>query len=250
MIDKVIQKKWQGKYDLNSQIIEYSTSFCLLNDTLKIFATDNVFLELYYKLFTIDRSNKTHQFKFRVWLDSMELRSKIEFMFVLVQNIAFQIFIQNYNSGLFKSMITHLYLFQYKKCISDSVDDKSLDVCTQQINSFKENYNIAAKDSAELEDQYFKSLDYAASNLLISQYISINHLLFPIIYVMEKFFIHKTMRFLKKNIVDINLINELLLFICVIMWFSDVQYFSNKQIEEGKYLPNYAYNKNHRLIAN
>jgi hypothetical protein len=58
------------------------------------------------------------------------------------------------------------------------------------------------------------------------------------------------MRFLKKNIVDINLINELLLFICVIMWFSDVQYFSNKQIEEGKYLPNYAYNKNHRLIAN
>jgi hypothetical protein len=73
MIDKVIQKKWQGKYELNSYILEYSTVFCLLNDTLKIFATDNVFLELYYKIFTIDKSNKTHYLKFRVWLDSMEL---------------------------------------------------------------------------------------------------------------------------------------------------------------------------------
>lgn len=84
MLDKVILSKWQGKYELNSQIIDNSTSFCLLNDSLGIYATDNVFLELYFKIFTIDRSNKTHQFKFRVWLDSMELRSKIEFLFTLI----------------------------------------------------------------------------------------------------------------------------------------------------------------------
>ena len=84
MIDKVIQKKWKGKYELNSSILDYSTSYCLLNDDLKIFETDNVFLEIYYKIFTFDCSLKTHQFKFKVWLDSMELRSIIEFLSILI----------------------------------------------------------------------------------------------------------------------------------------------------------------------
>ena len=54
MLDKVILNKWHGKYELNSQIIDSSTSYCLLTDTLKIFASDNVFLELYFKIFTVD----------------------------------------------------------------------------------------------------------------------------------------------------------------------------------------------------
>jgi hypothetical protein len=60
MLDKVIICKWQGKYELNSHIIDNSTSYCLINDSLNIFANDNVFLELYFKIFTVDRSNKTH----------------------------------------------------------------------------------------------------------------------------------------------------------------------------------------------
>jgi hypothetical protein len=60
MVDKVIQKKWKGKYELNSSIFDYSTSYCLLTDDLKIFETDNIFLELYYKIFTFDCSQKTH----------------------------------------------------------------------------------------------------------------------------------------------------------------------------------------------
>lgn len=60
MIDKVIMEKWQGKYELNSHIIDNSTSYCLLTDNLKVFSTDNIFLELYFKIFTLDRSNKVH----------------------------------------------------------------------------------------------------------------------------------------------------------------------------------------------
>jgi hypothetical protein len=60
MLDKVILNKWHGKFELNSQIIDNSTSYCLLTDTLKVFATDNVFLEIYFKIFTVDRSNKVH----------------------------------------------------------------------------------------------------------------------------------------------------------------------------------------------
>jgi hypothetical protein len=33
---------------------------------------------------------------------------------------------------------------------------------------------------------------------------------------------YKTMRFMKKNVIDINIINELILFVCVIIWFSDI----------------------------
>jgi hypothetical protein len=54
MLDKVILNKWHGKYELNSQIIDKSTSYYLLADNLKIYASDNIFLELYFKIFTVD----------------------------------------------------------------------------------------------------------------------------------------------------------------------------------------------------
>ena len=47
---------------------------------------------------------------------------------------------------------------------------------------------------------------------------------------MEKFFIYKTNRMPKKDNLSVNLINELLLFVCVFMWISDVKYFSNATI--------------------
>ena len=60
IMDRVIQKKWTGKYDINSSILDYSTSYVCMMDKYKIFATDRVFSELKHKIFTIDCSDKTH----------------------------------------------------------------------------------------------------------------------------------------------------------------------------------------------
>jgi hypothetical protein len=57
MMDRVIQKKWQGKYDINSDITDYSTSHCLIYDKYNIFADDNVFQELSYKILKLNCSD-------------------------------------------------------------------------------------------------------------------------------------------------------------------------------------------------
>ena len=45
-MDRVISKKWSGKYDINASIADYSTSHTLMADKHQIFATDRVFTEL------------------------------------------------------------------------------------------------------------------------------------------------------------------------------------------------------------
>ena len=55
---------------------------------------------------------------------------------------------------------------------------------------------------------------------------------------MEKFFIYKTNRMPKKDNLSVNIINELLLFICVFMWISDVKYFSSANITENNRIEN------------
>jgi len=59
-MDRVIQKKWTGKYDLNASVLNYSTSNTLLNDKYSLFATDRVFSELRHEIFKLDWSDKTH----------------------------------------------------------------------------------------------------------------------------------------------------------------------------------------------
>ena len=73
-MDRVIQKKWAGKYDINSTIYNYSTPYLLLMDKYQIFATDRVFTEIKHEMLTLDCSEKTHQYKKDVWLQSMHLR--------------------------------------------------------------------------------------------------------------------------------------------------------------------------------
>ena len=43
IMDRVIQKKWNGKYDINATILDYSTAFTLMRDKYTLFATDWVF---------------------------------------------------------------------------------------------------------------------------------------------------------------------------------------------------------------
>lgn len=105
IMDQVIQKKWNGKYDINATILDYSTAFTLMRDKYTLFATDWVFQELRHEMLTIDRSEKTHGFKFHVWLESMMLRSRVDAGFSLVLTGYFQLQLNAFN-GHFQEAMT------------------------------------------------------------------------------------------------------------------------------------------------
>jgi len=68
---------------------------------------------------------------------------------------------------------------------------------------------------------------------------------------MEKFFIYKTNRMPKKDTLSVNIINELILFVCVFIWINDVKYYSNAQLNENEKLDDdHIYSTNQNLIAN
>lgn len=83
ILDRIIQNKWNGKYDLNASFADYSTGFVVGQDKHNIFASDRVFQEIRYEMFTIDRGNLVHGFKFQVWKHSMQLRSLVDLYFAL-----------------------------------------------------------------------------------------------------------------------------------------------------------------------
>jgi hypothetical protein len=91
IMDRVIMKKWSGKFDINSSILDYSTCSQLIRDKHGLLATDRVFVELNHEMFKIDWSDKTHYFKFHVWKHSMILRFQIDFFFVILLTFYFQI---------------------------------------------------------------------------------------------------------------------------------------------------------------
>jgi len=96
-MDRVIQNKWTGKYDINAEMLEYSTSYTLIRDKFSLFTTDNVFYELKHEMLTFDRSDKTHSLKFHVWLHSMLLRSRVDAVFSFLLNGFFQFQLNNFN---------------------------------------------------------------------------------------------------------------------------------------------------------
>ena len=46
IMDRVIQKKWNGKFDINSSVLDYSTCSQLITDKHGLLATDRVFIEI------------------------------------------------------------------------------------------------------------------------------------------------------------------------------------------------------------
>lgn len=67
MMDRVITKKWQGRNDINSSILDYSIATVILKDRHGLFATDRMFSELRHEITRYDRKDQTHQYKFHVW---------------------------------------------------------------------------------------------------------------------------------------------------------------------------------------
>lgn len=92
IMDRVIQKKWNGKYEINTTDLDYSTAYTLMVDKYQLFATDRVFSELRIQTLNFDRADMVHGYKFHVWKHSMLLRSRIDFVFTLVASFVFQLF--------------------------------------------------------------------------------------------------------------------------------------------------------------
>ena len=57
MMDRVISKKWAGRFDINSRILDYSVGSVLLADRFGLFATDRLFSELRHEIFRFDRKD-------------------------------------------------------------------------------------------------------------------------------------------------------------------------------------------------
>jgi len=100
ILDRLIQEKWSGKYDINSSLSEYSTGFVLLRNSSGLFTSDLVMQEIYYEMFTLNRQERVHNFKFQVWQASMWLRSVIEIGFQFIVCIWFQFELIDFNTSL------------------------------------------------------------------------------------------------------------------------------------------------------
>jgi hypothetical protein len=100
IMDKFIYDKWTGRIEFNATLLDYSTPYNLLNDQHKLYQSDKLLDQLYQKLFDYNKQEKTHEYKFHVWKKSMALRYGIEFCFVLLMTLYFQIEIGKFNRFL------------------------------------------------------------------------------------------------------------------------------------------------------
>jgi len=105
MMDRVITKKWQGRFDINSTIGDYSISVILLQDRFGLFATDRLFQELKHELLRFDSKDQTHLFKFHVWQNSMELRFYIDLFLTTCISLSHVYILNSYNSKMHNATI-------------------------------------------------------------------------------------------------------------------------------------------------
>lgn len=192
IMDRVISKKWTGKFEVNSAIMDYSTAWTMLKDKNSIFATDLVFFQLDLDMFNFDRGEAMHQLKFNVWLNSMYLRALIDASFAFLITLYFQWQLNNYLHHFTeaKGYAMHLNNLQEQKALKDFTK-----------------YRALLKQELEDASVYMK-LVIAASFI---------HILFPLNQFMEWFFLRKTKR--SQMDIDINVINELVLFVAAVMLY-------------------------------
>jgi len=48
IMERVIENKWRGKYEINSNILHYSINYNLFVDKFRLFTSDTVFSELWF----------------------------------------------------------------------------------------------------------------------------------------------------------------------------------------------------------
>ena len=89
ILDRIIQRKWNGKFDLNAYVLDFSTSYVLATDKHGLFASDRVFIELKHEMTTLDRRDLIHGCKYEVWKYSMYLRAMVDLSFALFLTVFF-----------------------------------------------------------------------------------------------------------------------------------------------------------------
>jgi hypothetical protein len=91
IMDKFIYDKWTGRISFNASIMDYSSSYNILNDIHKLYLDEKLLGKLYQGLFDYKKHEMTHEYKFHVWKNSMALRYAIEFGFTLLMTLYFQV---------------------------------------------------------------------------------------------------------------------------------------------------------------
>lgn len=200
ILDRIIQNKWNGPYDLNATIMDYSTGFSMIADPHDVFATDLVFQEIQYKMYTVDRSHLVHGFKFEVWKRSMQLRQAIDLVSTLLVTFYFQYGLVRYT--------------QYE-IESSKVGRRVLGKRSELLADYTEYEILAQPDYAAEVALLKKDFTYMGDNLNSVMIVSFINLLFPLNIFGEYILTSRTHR--APSSYGPDFFNELTLFILTIV---------------------------------
>ena len=104
IMNQYIVERWNGPANINSDVMDNSTSYCILYQKLhNPIEDENFFGSIFKKMFRFDRSRKTHFLKFENWRFSMRLRYRMELFFGITLIIFFQYYITELNTELHAS---------------------------------------------------------------------------------------------------------------------------------------------------
>jgi len=88
-MDKFVEGKWEGTSDVNCSMLEYSCSWQILTDEHDHFSGDDILRAIYNSIFTLEKGEQNHAYKFNVWIKSMQFRYMIEGLVTLMLTIIF-----------------------------------------------------------------------------------------------------------------------------------------------------------------
>jgi len=89
IMDKFMSSMWRGIDDVNCSIMDYSTSYHIINGDSESLRPNTILKTLRERMFTYNKESLHHNYKFRVWLQSMELRHAIEGCFSIFMTFIF-----------------------------------------------------------------------------------------------------------------------------------------------------------------
>jgi len=70
-------------------MLDFSCSWQMLTDQQDQFSGHDMLREVYNKIFTLEKGNMIHAYKFRIWVKSMQFRYMMEGLFTFILTILF-----------------------------------------------------------------------------------------------------------------------------------------------------------------
>lgn len=100
ILEQTIEEKWNGRVQVNSSIIEYSSPYQLYTDNIKQFTGDQMIQNFKQIIFDKNKEMMTHIGQYHVWKRSMRFRFYLEVIYTMVMTILFQYYISDFNRRL------------------------------------------------------------------------------------------------------------------------------------------------------